>query len=212
MNTITLHPDIFVLISAGDFLFGRDNEPRAIADDFYLSKYPVTLGMSGAWTTTPNIPKNDVSWNDIQIVLTAFNAQPPPAFNAWFDDGWRFALPTEEQWEYAARGGDGRAYPWGDTYDASKVNAEHVIEPEQYAEVMADVDDYASGVSPFGLYQMVGNVREWTSTLNDNGTLAVLCGGSATSSERSLTAYHRDYKTLGERDLSYGFRPALVKA
>lgn len=132
---------------------------------------------------------------------------------------WRGArLPTEAEWEYAARGTDGRMYPWGQEIDAT------------YANYMANdtsaVGSYEKGKSPFGLYDMSGNVWEWVldwfqpdyySKLSDNisnpqgpliGSEHVLRGGSWGDNVWDLRASFRygnppDYQ-LG----NFGFRCA----
>ncbi len=68
---------------------------------------------------------------------------------------WRGGdLPTEAQWEYAARGTDGRIYPWGNQEPRDQINFN--------ATSTVPVASYPTGVSPFGLYDMAGNVSEWT--------------------------------------------------
>jgi len=69
-------------------------------------------------------------------------------------------LPSEEEWEYAARGEDGRPYPWGEVFEASLTNT---IEAENSDTV--EVGSISGDTSPFGVNDMAGNVQEWTSSL-----------------------------------------------
>lgn len=85
------------------------------------------------------------------------------AYIAWINGLSRknYRLPTEEEWEYACRGNDGRIFPWGNIFDPWRCNTS-----ESERKGTTAVDYYApSGNSPFGVMDMVGNVWEWTSSV-----------------------------------------------
>jgi formylglycine-generating enzyme required for sulfatase activity len=94
------------------------------------------------------------------------------AFCAWN----KSALPTVEQWVRACRGNDRRIYPWGDAFDPAKCNTNESCPGERTTSVWR----FESGKSPFGCYDLVGNVEEWTAG-SEGGYFAVLGGSYADS-------------------------------
>lgn len=116
-------------------------------------------------------PTYPEGWGDKPV--TWVSIEDARAYAAWA--GRR--LPHEWEWQYAAQGLDGRNYPWGNGFDASRV-------PETFSGRAAmrppdDVDAHPDGASPFGALDMVGNVWQWTDEFTDEHTrAAVLRGGS----------------------------------
>jgi formylglycine-generating enzyme required for sulfatase activity len=131
---------------------------------------------------------------------------PAVAINWW--SAYAFArfegkrLPTSLEWEAAARGTDGRLFPWGDEMDISAVNcadswSDHpLITCEVWREELdrgrlADarpgpVDEHLLNVSPFGVREMAGNVWEFTGTVLEDLNEAVICGGSFDNPYRAV--------------------------
>jgi iron(II)-dependent oxidoreductase len=105
-----------------------------------------------------NLPATDLTWHDAR----AFCAWATAAFRA---EGRIAAtetvrLPTEPEWEFAARGPAGRTWPWGEAWDADRANSE-----ELGLNAPCAVGLFPAGASPFGCLDMAGQVWEWVSTL-----------------------------------------------
>jgi formylglycine-generating enzyme required for sulfatase activity len=139
-----------------------------------------------------------------------------PAMEVDFWDAYAYAkwkgreLPTEEEWEKAARGTKGVTYPWGEELDPKKVNSGADFNPgKPDAKGQIDgfnfwnpVDKVKGDKSPFGVIGMAGNVSEWTGTWDK--TKVILKGGSFASKEVNLDK--RAVMDPSKVDESIGFR------
>jgi formylglycine-generating enzyme required for sulfatase activity len=160
-----------IAVNPGTFTMGNNySDPSekpahrvTIAHSFALAKYAVTVAQWNACVaagacprltsdpgSAPNAPVHDVSWDDAQQYLkwlTKLSGKP-------------YRLPTEAEWEYAARGGTTTRYWWGDEMRKGKVNCKD-CGPPWNADAPADVGSFAP--NPFGFYGMGGGVWEWVS-------------------------------------------------
>jgi formylglycine-generating enzyme required for sulfatase activity len=131
--------------------------------------------------------------------ITGITAYEADAYCKWLGSikNKSIRLPTELEWEYAARGDDGRPFPWGENFDSSFANT---LESETLDSL--DAGSRTNDVSPFGLLDMCGNVQQWTTSfyapLKDEvvptGPLRVARGGSFNDSAfGARTSYRRAY-------------------
>lgn len=217
----------FMIIPEGEFLMGENNEDKFANDterprhpvkihSFQMARSPVTLGeyrrfCAGHEAGLPDAwPATMVSWEDAM------------EYCAWLGGGTR--LPSEAEWEYAARAGSRTHYPWGDTLspsdanyyygeDGSKVGCGHRTPPGLFP------------ANRFGLFDMMGNVCEWTQdawhsnyreapesaspwTEGGREEMHVLRGGAWDYLPRLLRVSWRDHLPASTRRDNVGFRIA----
>jgi len=170
-----------VLVPAGDFVFGIDQtrvseivemlkeqddpvfkteKPREIVTvrDCYIDRYLVTNNRYADFTAATGHPAplfwRDPRWNKPEHPVVGVSYGDAEAFAQWA----RKRLPTEEEWERAARGTDERLWPWGDEFDKRHCNSK-----DWNAGGTTEVGMFPDGISPVGAHDMAGNVWQMTS-------------------------------------------------
>ncbi len=216
--------DRMIAVPAGEFIYQKDE--RVTLPAFWIDEYEVTIGQyaqfldaikanPAATQESPDAPKthrhDNVQWIQLYTVAKSgslYNGAPvdlncPAVFVDWFDAyayaRWKgHRLPTQQEWEKAARGTDGRTFPWGnDATQISKVNTSADYHPENGA-IKGQVDGYnrwapvdamTGDRSPYGVMGMAGNVSEWTASVTSRGPLRypVVCGGNFGSTGVEVT-------------------------
>ena len=240
--------DSTVLIPAGKFTMGTDmknadaqSRPQHTVDlkAYRIDKYLVTNAQYARFiAATGHRPPSD--WKNgkpqkgtLLLPVTLVNWYDAAAYAKWA--GKR--LPTEAEWEKAARGTDGRRWPWGNEMDPTRLNTYYNVGSATI------VTTYDKGVSPYGVYDMAGNVDEWTESdfvpysgtdadaeifrakvakvesaedralkvadlVHVNRMYKVLRGGSWKGDPFSTATYHRDFALPNLASDFYGFRCA----
>jgi iron(II)-dependent oxidoreductase len=134
----------------------------------------------------PNQPVIGVSWHEAEAFARFASAR----------------LPTESEWERAARGEDGRRYPWGDIWDPAR--AHHRGGPRQ----TLPIGCFPAGRSPYGLWDCAGNVWEWVQDPFGDGGLRAARGGGWNAHPPQLRCAHRNGWPEPARFSNIGFRLA----
>jgi formylglycine-generating enzyme required for sulfatase activity len=159
------------------------------------------------FTQNDNHPVVCVSWNDVH------------AYARWLSEqtGQNYRLPTEAEWEYAARAGTNTKYWWGNEIGANKANCDNDYCKDNF-EYMAPVGSFSP--NPFGLHDTAGNVWEWTCSEYEktyqgketrcvsNAGLFVLRGGSWFNNARGTRAADRYWSEPATRSVNLGVRLA----
>ncbi len=161
-----------VNIPAGEFIMGSEtgykNEPpprRVFVDDFAIAKYPLTNVQYQAFLEANPEQRPPKGWTGIDYPagrgdhpVVFVNSENAQAYAAWLSrqSGHEFRLPTEAEWEKAARGERGNVYPWGEVFEDERCNSKDSGRGDT-----TPVGVFDDGSSPYGVMDMAGNVWEW---------------------------------------------------
>ncbi|MBC7840102.1 MAG: SUMF1/EgtB/PvdO family nonheme iron enzyme, partial [Nitrospiraceae bacterium] len=225
------HERLMALVPAGKFRMGSsmgdaDEQPehQVYVEAFFMDTYQVTVGQYARFldATSHEAPPD---WT----IMNRSQHQKRPIVNVDWADAYAYCtwvgkrLPTEAEREKAARGTDGRTYPWGNEHPTkffANVSQEHWNNHS----ALTPVGTFENGKSPYGIYDMAGNVWEWVSDWYDpnyyktspsqnptgppRGESKVIRGGSWGSGPEALRAAHREIHSPLFRGLGTGFRCA----
>jgi formylglycine-generating enzyme required for sulfatase activity len=213
---------------------------------YRMAKYPVTNAQyakfveaggysTERWWTKPGwqtrqaekwtqpLHWTDAKWKGPEQPVVGVSWYEAVAFCQWLSEatGEKIMLPTEAQWQYAAQGDDGRAFPWGNEWDAGRCN--NNVAGKGIGRTTPVQQYEGKGDSPFGVVDMAGNVWEWCLTAflggkNDlDGTdRRMLRGGSWASASWYGWCWYGNFLTCRNknipafRNFNWGFRLALT--
>jgi formylglycine-generating enzyme required for sulfatase activity len=215
------------LIPEGWFTMGENNERasnqpqhRVYLDAYCIHRQEVTQQSFSEFLSETGYPASgwphSFTGAESELPATGVIWKDAQAYCQWA--GLR--LPSEAEWEKAARGSDGRRYPWGNDWDSQKANT-----LESGSTGPKPVGSFPAGASPYGILDMCGNVAEWVSDYfdpayysaspdhNPTGPSQVLDhglrGGSFASASDQSTTFFRDSSHSAQPNSRVGFRCAV---
>jgi hypothetical protein len=214
-----------VRVDSGEFFY-QDGERRTLPGydidpvEVTIAQYAEFLRAVGLSTEYdhPSQPVNkghsNPKWTELYQAAVAgldfegarVTVNDPAVYLDWFD-AWAYArwkrrrLPSEEEWEKAARGTDGRRFPWGSEEQKGAANIYEGDAAKKWSEPTA----YPLDRSVYGVYDMAGNVSEWTETIDTRSGLPVVRGGNFGNSSAEITrrVVNQPFTTQSDR---IGFR------
>jgi formylglycine-generating enzyme required for sulfatase activity len=219
-----------VLIPVGEFTMGSDKgdddeQPihKVFLDSFYIDKFEVT---NGRFAKFVEAIQSEPPWGFADKETPVIRPDQPVRWVNWMEAigyclwaGKR--LPTEAEWEKAARGPDGRVYPWGNDIPTP---AHAVFGLKEGSDTVSAIGNRDKGKSPYGVHDLAGNLYEWTTDWYDEefysknpainpkgpleGTAKVQRGGSYINGAYRLRSSFRTKGDPTEHDPNVGFRCA----
>jgi len=155
-----------VRVPEGAFIMGDDEESpmrEVFVDAFDIDRYEVTTGRYAKFLAATSSAHPPEEWETLdltrgsQLPVVGVDWNDATAYCAWA--GRR--LPTDAEWEKAARGTDKRRFPWGNSAPTVVLGNFENASPNAYGGGLTNVGSFPSGASPFGVDDMAGNVSEW---------------------------------------------------
>jgi len=202
--------DVTISIPTGTARIGEECHPLEI-DAFEIGVYPVTNAQYQRFIqeTGHKMPKDWMEKPKQNYEIYGLKGDHPVVWVSCEDaeayaeyNGGR--LPSFAEWQYAARGTDNRLFPWGNEIDKPRCNT-----AELGAEDTTPVVAFKDGTSPFGCFDMIGNVWEWTNTPYDNEeNFRVACGGAWYYNHDYSTCTSFDFFSANYAEFVIGFRIA----
>lgn len=225
-------PEGMVLVPGGEFIMGTDDwwpksgpEHKRTLPGFFVDKYEVTNEQYRVFLKSTSRKKMPDHWRNNGGKIPAGKVKHPVSFVNWFEAKdyceWKGKrLLTEPEWEKTARGTDGRTFPWGNEFDKNKGNT-----PQYGHGDTMPVGSFENGKSPYGVYDLAGNLFEWTSSWykaypgskhldpNEGELYRVVRGGSWYDCTYykcgiSAPAYNRIFFNPFVKNNTFGFRCA----
>lgn len=211
-------------VPAGEFIMGGEGD-LVYLDAFWIDQTEVSNAMYAECVNAdicdpPRFTKSytrdsyfgNSEYNDYPVIYVDW--EMAKNYCEWVDR----RLPTDTEWEKAARGTDGNIYPWGDTFEGNLLNfcdrnCTYSWANQSFDDGFADtapVSHYPAGASPYGVLNMVGNVKEWVSDseFSDIG-IEVVRGGSWYHKETNVDTLRSPIIDPSSKDSQIGFRCAM---
>jgi len=186
-------PDDMQELPAGRYLMGDAEADFGDADErpahpvsirpFHIARHAVTFAQYDTYSDATRRPRaDDAGWGRGQRPVIHVRWEDAQAFIQWLNErsGLHYRLPTEAEWEYAARAGSTAHFPWGEGYEPALANGAGTTGADRY-EHTAPVGRFPANA--WGLYDMIGNVEQWVADCYRESYAGAPQDGSAVEGE-----------------------------